>query len=106
VTSLIIGWVTSIAEADGDLLRADRTVYRSPSFPDISIKKLFRLPGSSQEASMLHPHVHRTRRRHQHVVVQIGHDPYCTDDHHESDEQAEGERENPIKLGFTKLNSP
>ena len=44
-------------------------------------------------ASTLHQHVHRIGRRHQHVVVQIGHDPDCAGDHHEYDEQAEGERE-------------
>src|SRR5437660_54364 len=49
VTSSIIGRVTSIAQADGDLVRADRTAYRSSSFSDVSIKKLFSLPGSSQE---------------------------------------------------------
>jgi hypothetical protein len=52
VTSSIIGRVNPIAEADGDLLRADRTVYRSSSFPDASIKKLFSLPRSSQESGM------------------------------------------------------
>jgi len=52
VTSSIIGRLTSIAQTDGNLLRADRTAYRSFSFPDVSIKKLFSLPGSSQESGM------------------------------------------------------
>jgi hypothetical protein len=30
------------------------------------------------------------RRRHQHVVVQIGYNPRCSGDHDEHDEQAEG----------------
>jgi hypothetical protein len=36
--------------ADGDLLPADRIAYRSSWFPDVSIKKLFSLPGPSQES--------------------------------------------------------
>src|SRR6267142_1896444 len=52
VTSSIIGRVNPIAQADGDLPRSDRTVYRSSSFSDVSIKKLFSLPGSSQESGM------------------------------------------------------
>src|SRR6267142_1832023 len=96
VTSSVIGRVTAIAQAEGDPAAAYRTAYRSSSFPDASIKKTFSLLRSSLMISTLHLHVHRTGRRHQHVVVQIGHDPYCTDDHHEYDEQAEGEREDVV----------
>jgi hypothetical protein len=52
VTSSIVGRVTSIAQADGDLLHADLTAYRLPSFSEASIKKLFSLPGSSQESRL------------------------------------------------------
>jgi hypothetical protein len=52
MTSSIIGRLTSIAQADSDLLRADWMIRRSSSLADVSIKKLFSLPGSSQENGM------------------------------------------------------
>jgi len=44
-------------------------------------------------ASTLQPHIYRIGRPHQHVFVQIGHDPDYAGDRHEYDEQAEGECE-------------
>ncbi len=35
----------------------------------------------------------RSAGRHQHIVVQIGHDPHRAGDHHEDNEHAKGERE-------------
>ena len=51
---------------------------------------------ATREASVLHTHAHRLGRRHQHVLVQIGHDPHRAGDHHEYDEHAEGERQDIV----------
>lgn len=55
---------TSIAQADGDLYRAGRTIYRSSSFPDVSIKKLFSLLRSSQESGVRPKLERRSREAH------------------------------------------